>query len=165
MTEPNESIVTATALLFLLSACAGTPTAQNLAAPSSSALGQPDLLGRITNENGIRDDVNEYILAAFADAPARRMAAIRLAQSNQRILETVASDRPVTQELVTKVSYAGWCFAKSMDKKSFLKHAREITARSFNTEARFRAHDEFAKQAYGMSVATVDHVDPCEAAN
>ena len=131
---------------------------------ASSAPTDSSLVGQITNSNGIRDDVNDYILTTFAKEPKKQMAAMRFAQANQRILEAVAYNKPVTQDLVTKIAYAGLCFAENMDKKSFIKQTREITARTFNTEARFRAHDEFSKQAYGMSVATSDNVDACEAA-
>jgi hypothetical protein len=131
---------------------------------SHPAMTELDTVGPVTNSHGIRDDVNQYLLATFADDPKKRTAAIRFAQANQRILEVVAEDRPVTQELVTQIAYAGLCLAQRLDKKSFLKQAREITARTFDTEARFRAHDVFSKQAYGMSVATSDDLDACEAA-
>jgi hypothetical protein len=125
-----------------------------------------DLVGaeQITNSNGIRDDVHGYIAAKFSDDPKKRTAAIRFAQSNQRMLQVIAEGTPVTQELVTKTAYAGLCLASNFDKKGFVKQAREITARTFNTEARFHAHDAFSRQAYGMSVATSDNLDPCEAA-
>jgi hypothetical protein len=157
-------IIISTAFILSVTACAGGLSSNLTPAAASTVPANPDLVGRITNGNGIRDDVNDYILTAFANDPKKRTAAIRLAQSNQRVLEAIAENRPVTQDLITKISYAGLCFAQNMDKKSFMKQAREITARTFNTEARFRAHDEFSKQAYGMSVATSDNVNACEAA-
>jgi hypothetical protein len=159
---------TITNTIFFLSAaaaaCAGALLSNSAHASASSISGSSDLVGQITNGNGIRDDVNEYIVATFADDPKKQTAATRFAQANQRMLEVIAENKPVTQDLVTKISYAGQCFAQNMDKKSFTKQAREITARTFNTEARFRAHDEFSKQAHGMSVATSDNVNACEAA-
>jgi hypothetical protein len=156
-------IIISMAFIFSVTACAGASHNSASGAPSGVPA-HADLVGQITNSNGIRDDVNEYIFTAFANDPKKQTAAIRLAQSNQRILEVIAENRPVTQDLVTKISYAGLCFAQNMDKKSFMKQAREITARTFNTEARFRAHDKFSEQAYGMSVATSEALDACEAA-
>jgi hypothetical protein len=152
-------------IVWVLSApaLAGALPAHSSSAVISNVSTEPDMVGRVTNSNGIRDDVNQYVLATFADAPEKRIAAIRFAQANQHILEVVAEDKPVTQDLVTKIAYAGLCLAQRLDKKSFFKQAREITARTFDTEARFRAHDDFSKQAYGMSVATSDDVDACEA--
>jgi hypothetical protein len=152
--------------MFILSAtaCAGGLLSNSVHASASSVPGSADLVGQVTNNNGLRDDINVYILATFASDPKKQIAATRFAQANQRILEVIAENKPVTQDLVTKISYAGLCFAQNMDKKSFMKRTREITARTFNTEARFRAHDEFSKQAYGMSVATSDNLDACEAA-
>jgi hypothetical protein len=157
-------IIISTAFVLSVTACASGLSSNLTPAAASTVSTNPDLVGQITNGNGIRDDVNDYISTAFANDPKKRTAAIRLAQSNQRVLEAIAENRPVTQDLITKISYAGLCFAQNMDKKSFMKQAREITARTFNTEARFRAHDEFSKQAYGMSVATSDNVNACEAA-
>jgi hypothetical protein len=157
-------IIISTAFILSVTACASGLSRNSAPAATSRVPANADLVGRITNSNGIRDDVNDYILTTFANDPKKRTAAIRLAQSNQRVLEAIAENRPVTQDLITKISYAGLCFAQNMDKKSFMKQAREITARTFNTEARFRAHDEFSKQAYGMSVATSDNLDACEAA-
>jgi hypothetical protein len=157
-------IIISTAFVLSVTACVGGLSRNSAPAAISSVPANSDLVGQVTNDNGIRDDVNDYILTAFANDPKKRTAAIRLAQSNQRVLEVIAENRPVTQDLITKISYAGLCFAQNMDKKSFMKQAREITARTFNTEARFRAHDEFSKQAYGMSVATSDNLDACEAA-
>jgi hypothetical protein len=157
-------IIISTAFVLSVTACAGGLSRNSAPAATSSVPANSDLVGQVTNDNGIRDDVNGYILTRFANDPKKRTAAIRLAQSNQRVLEAIAENRPVTQDLITKISYAGLCFAQNMDKKSFMKQAREITARTFNTEARFRAHDEFSKQAYGMSVATSDNVNACEAA-
>ncbi len=158
--------VTRTRAALILSVAVSTggiPGSAALAAASSVPTNS-DLVGQVTNSNGIRDDVNEYILTTFVDDPKKQTAAIRFAQSNQRILKVVAESSPVTQEVVTRTAYAGLCLAKAFDKKGFVKQAREITARTFNTEARFRAHDAFSKQAYGMSVATSDNLDPCEAA-
>jgi hypothetical protein len=158
-----KRIIIAAALAVPAIAFAGQLPEHSESATASSTPAASDLVGRVTNSNGVRDDVNDYILAAFADDPKKRTAAVRFARANQHILEVVAESRPVTQELVTKISYAGLCFAQSLDRKSFLKQAREITARTFNTEARFRAHDDFSKQAFGMSVATSDDLDACEA--
>jgi hypothetical protein len=157
-------IIISTAFILSVTACAGRLSGNSVPAAASSVPTSSDLVGQVTNSNGIRDDVNEYIMTAFASDPKKRTAAMRLARSNQRILEVIAENRPVTQDLITKISYAGLCFAQNMDKKSFVKQAREVTARTFNTEARFRAHDAFSKQAYGMSVATSDSLDACEAA-
>jgi hypothetical protein len=159
----NQIIISA-AVILSVTACAGGSAGNSAPAAASTVPTDADLVGQVTNSNGIRDDVNNYVLTAFARDSRKRTAAIRLARSNQRVLEVIAENRPVTQDLVTKISYAGSCFAQNMDKKSFIKHAREITARTFNTEARFRAHDEFSKRAYGMSVATSSDVDACEAA-
>jgi chemotaxis regulatin CheY-phosphate phosphatase CheZ len=151
--------------IFILSAaCAGGLLSNSAHASASSVPGSSDLVGQVTNHNGLRDDINEYILATFADDPKKQTAATRFAQANQRMLKVIAENKPVTQDLVTKISYAGQCFAQNMDKKIFTKQARELTARTFNTEARFRAHDEFSRQAHGMSVATSDNLDACEAA-
>jgi hypothetical protein len=159
-----KRIIIAAALLLPATAFAGGLSGHSESAAASSApTTNSDLVGRVTNSNGIRDDVNDYILAAFAGDSKKRIAAVRFAQANQRILEVIAENRPVTQDLVTKVSYAGLCFAQNLDKKGFFKQAREITARTFNNEARFRAHDSFSKQALGMSVATSDDLDACEA--
>jgi hypothetical protein len=157
-------LIISAVFLSSITACAGGVLGDSTPATVSSVSTNPGLVGQVTNSNGIRDDVNDYILAEFPDDPKKRIAATRFAQSNQRILEVMADKRPVTQDLVTKTSYAGLCFAKNLDKRSFMKQAREITARTFNTEARFRAHDEFSKQAYGMSVAASDSVNACEAA-
>jgi hypothetical protein len=147
---------------FVLASAVAVSNAAPVA--EKSAPEDADLVGQITNSNGIRDDVNDYIAAKFADDSKKRTAAVRFAQSNQRMLQVIAEGAPVTQELVTKIAYAGLCLASSFDKKAFIKQAREITARTFDTEARFKAHDAFSKQAYGKSVATADDVDPCEAA-
>jgi hypothetical protein len=152
------------------SACAGIVLSGAAAVASAAPVADKnvstdsELVGRVTNSHGIRDDVNDYIVATFADDPKKRTAVIRFAQSNQRILQLMAQGSPATQELVTKTAYAGLCLANSFEKKGFIKQAREITARTFNTEARFQAHDAFSRQAYGMSVATAEDVDPCEAA-
>jgi hypothetical protein len=159
----NRIIINTLFVLFA-TACAGGQLSNSAHASASSVPSSSDIVGQVTNSNGIRDDINEYILATFASDPKKQTAATRFAQANQRILEVIAENKPVTQDLVTKISYAGLCFAQNMDKKSFMKQTREITARTFNTEARFRAHDEFSKQAYGMSVATSDNLDACEAA-
>jgi hypothetical protein len=150
-------------LVLSTPAFAGVLPTHSSSAVVGNVTTEPDMVGRVTNSNGIRDDVNQYVLVTFAEAPQEQIAAIRFAQANQRILEVIAEDRPVTQELVTKIAYAGQCLAQRLDKRAFLKQAREITARTFDTEARFRAHDDFSKQAYGMSVATSDEVDACEA--
>lgn len=159
-----DRIIISTAFVLSVTACAGGLSGNSTPATASSVSTNSELVGQVTNSNGIRDDVNDYILTEFANDPKKRTAAIRFAQSNQRILEVIADNRPVTQDLVTKLSYAGLCFAENMDKKSFMKQTREITARTFNAEARFRAHDEFSKRAYGMSVATSSDVNACEAA-
>lgn len=159
-----DRIIISTALVLSVTACAGRLSGNSPPAATDSRQANVDLIGRVTNSHGIRDEVNDYIQATFPRDPRRRTAAIALARSNQRVLEVIADNRPVTQDLVTRISYAGRCFAENMDKKTFVKQAREITARSFDTEARFLAHDEFSRRAYGMSVATSDSVDACEAA-
>lgn len=155
---------TRAALILSVAVCNGGIPGSAALATASNVPTDFDLMGQVTNSNGIRDDVNDYILATFAGDPKKQTAAIRFAQSNQRILKVISESRPVTQDVVTKTAYAGLCFAKTFDKKGFVKQAREITARTFNTEARFHAHDAFSKQAYGMSVATSDNLAPCEAA-
>lgn len=159
----NRSIIS-TAFILSLTACAGQPSENSTPAETGQVSISSALVGQVTNSNNIRDDVNSYILTAFPTDSKKRTAAIRLARSHQRMLEVIAEGRPVTPDLVIKTSYAGLCFAENMDKKAFIKQAREITARTFNTEERFRAHDEFSKQAYGMPVATSARVDACEAA-
>lgn len=159
----NRTLVS-TALLLSLTACASGPSGNSMPARTSGVLVHSDLVGQVTNSSGIRDDVNDYIMTTFADDPKKRTAAIRFAQSNQRVLETIAQGKPVTQNIVTKISYGGLCFAQNMDQKSFMKQAREITASTFNTDVRYRAHESFSKQAYGLSVATLDNIDACEAA-
>jgi hypothetical protein len=156
--------ITNTIFFLSAAACAGALLSNSAHASTSGVPGSADLVGQVTNSNGIRDDVNDYIATTFADEPKKQTAATRFAQANQRMLEVIAANKPVTQDLVTKISYAGQCFAQNMDKKSFTKQARELTARTFNTEARFRAHDAFSRQAHGMSVATSDNLDACEAA-
>jgi hypothetical protein len=150
-------LLPATAFAGEASGHAGSPAA------GSAAMADADLVGRVTNSHGIRDDVNEYISSTFADDPKKQTAAIRFSQANQRILEVIAGNRPVTQDLVTKISYAGLCLANNLGKKEFFRQAREITARTFDNEARVRAHDDFSSQAHGFSVATSDDVDACEA--
>jgi hypothetical protein len=159
-----KKIIISMAFILSLPACAGGLAGNSSLAAASSVSTSSNLVGQVTNSSGIRDDVNEYIMTAFASDPKKQIAAMRFARSNQRMLEVIAENRPVTQDLVTKIAYAGLCFSQNMDKKSFMKQAREITARTFNTEARFRAHDAFSQQAHGMSVATSDTVDACEAA-
>jgi hypothetical protein len=159
-----KKIIISMAFILTLPAYAGELANNSLPAAASSVSAGSDLVGQVTNSNGIRDDVHEYIMTTFAGDPKKQTAAMRFARSNQRMLEVIAEDRPVTQDLVTKIAYAGLCFSQNMDKKDFIKQAREITARTFNTEARFRAHDAFSQRAYGMSVATSENVDACEAA-
>lgn len=159
----NQTIISM-ALILSLTACATGRSESQAPAAASEVSTDSALVGQVTNSNGIRDDVNSYILTTFPADSRERTAAITLAQSHQRILEVIAQDRQVTPELVMKVSHAGLCFAENMDRKSFIKQAREITARTFNTEERFRAHDEFSRQAYGMPVAASTGVDACEAA-
>lgn len=159
----NRSIIS-TAFTLSLTACAGGISENSTSAAANQVSTSSALVGRVTNSNGIRDDVNSYILATFPSNSKERTAAIRLARANQRVLEVITEGRLVTPDLVMTMSYAGLCFAQNMDKKSFIKQAREITARTFNTEERARAHDEFSKQAYGMPVATSAKRDACEAA-
>lgn len=159
----NRSII-GTAFIMSLTACAGGLSEAWAPAGASRLSTDSTLVGQVTNSNGIRDDVNGYILTTFPIDSRQRTAAIALARAHQRILEIIAEDRPVTPGLVTRISHAGLCFAQNMDEKSFIRQAREITARTFNTEERFRAHDEFSKQAYGMPVATPAELDACEAA-
>lgn len=136
------------------------------AAPAQEGHAQTSLERVDQRVHGIRlrDEVTRYISTALTGDQKKQTAATRFAEANQRILDTMSQGSSVTQEIVTKTAYAGLCLASALDKKGFVKHAREITARTFDNQARVRAHDEFAKQAYGMSVATSDEVDPCEAA-
>lgn len=159
----NRSIL-CTAFILSLTACAGGLFESPAPAAASRLTANPAIIGQITNANGIRDDVNSYILATFPTDSEEQAAAITLARTHQLVLEVIAENRPVTPGLVMKISHAGLCFSQAMDKKNFIKQAREITARTFNTEERFRAHDEFSKQAYGMPVATSAELDACEAA-
>jgi hypothetical protein len=159
-----KRIVIAAALFLPVTAVAGQSSGHAESADASSApRADSGLVGQVTNSNGIRDDVNDYIFATFAGDSKKQIAAIRFSQANQRILEVIAGNRPITQDLVTKISYAGLCLANSLEKKDFFKQAREITARTFNNEARVRAHDDFSRQALGLSVATSDELDACKA--
>lgn len=159
-----DRFIISSAFISSVTVCAVGLVIYSTPATAANASTSTGLVGQVTNSNGIRDDVNNYILTEFSSDPKKRNAAITFAQSNQRILEVMAGNKSVTQDLVTKISYAGLCFAQNMDKKSFMKQTRELTARTFNNEARFRAHDEFSKLAHGLSVATADNVDACEAA-
>jgi hypothetical protein len=122
-----------------------------------------DIVG-VTDSNGLRPDVSSYIEKKYGDNPKKKDAAIIFARSNQLVLEIVASNSPVKQGTMTKLSLATDCLAVNSDVRNFSREFQELTSRTFNTEARIRANLRFSQLADGLSLAIPFGVDPCTAA-
>lgn len=154
---------TSNCLLALWACCAAVQTHA-----AAEQQGVPRLQGghvaAAAGSEGLRPAIMEYILANFATSPAKMAAAMKFAQANELVLRLIEESKPITQSEVTKIADAGLCFAQNFDRKGFVKHVRELNARSFDSEARARAHDDFQRKAFGMSIAPSIEADACGAA-
>jgi len=117
-----------------------------------------DLLGPDTDNNDIRDDIDQYIATHFTTS-SEVSAAQQAAKATQRVLTpNLASDdtngtkaRQVNQEISRATACIYSVFGEQGSSTEPAAASEELEAITFNTAARLKAYMDFAKALDGTS--------------
>lgn len=155
-------------LVLALTACGGSddstpsnnrdtpPTVQSL--ENSGEIPKLDrsaeLLGSDSDNNGIRDDIDNYIAIHFSET-GEVAAATQAARANQSVLDTDLSNQTAVRQTNQKVSRATACIYDAFDESTASAQpaavSRDLEAITYNTAERLEKYMEFNKALDGTS--------------
>ncbi|MDI9335645.1 MAG: hypothetical protein QM520_01220 [Gammaproteobacteria bacterium] len=153
-----------TCLLGILVGCgaeAQTPKEQVVALESSGAIPKLErgdtLTGTDANTNGVRDDIEAYIVANYTNG-AQRAAAMQYAKGMQKTLTVGSTDVQTAKEVQRQSSLANKCLYSTFDGSAGTKHpaavGTELEKMTTNTKQRLLAYLAFNKALDGTSWGT-----------
>jgi len=129
------------------------------------------LAGIDADNNGIRDDIDEYIRQTFKDE-AQRKAVEQLARSIQAEILTDKNDIATVFEVNKKSSRAISCLGdrfitgsratNDLDFKEFDEVSKEIEMRSANTKQRLNAYFAFSEALSGQILTSPKKGEGCD---
>lgn len=118
------------------------------------------LAGTDANNNGIRDDIDEYITKKYGN-PKQRAAVVQLSKSMQKTLLADTTNAIEVKSINAEVSNAFECFYSQFDVSERYVVTKEIEALTTNTKPRLLAYLAFNKALNGKSWKTPEG-DTCE---
>ena len=155
-------------LALVLSACSKSDSSQTSAptenTPSVQSLEDSgevpkldrsqDLEGPDTDDNGIRDDIDNHIESHFSDK--NEVAAVaQAARANQAVLSVDLSDQTAIRQVNQQMSRATACiysvFGAETASEQPATVSRDLEAITFNTAERLKRYMEFNKTLDGSS--------------
>lgn len=119
----------------------------------------PTLKGIDENGNGVRDDIDAYIIAQYS-IPTQRAAAVQTAKALQTAMLVAPQDITAAKDASRRISNAVNCifsqFSGGVNSKEPARVVRELEAITANTKARLLAYLAYNKTLDGTSFALPD---------
>lgn len=111
------------------------------------------LTGIDSNKNGIRDDIDQYIIKTYQN-PKQRAAVVQLSQAIQKTLLADTTDLNEVKKINAEVSGAFECIYRQFEVSEKYIVTKEVEAMTTNTKPRLLAYLAFNKALDGTSWKT-----------